>query len=131
MQTSDAIPRARGPGSDRLGAMRDAFKSQYMSQFTASEDTTWEKTNQKSDYGVVKANTEGRSGNRGGNGGSSGRGSNSSGGTTLSSGTYIGGAPMKSSGLYSGFVAQSSSSNDGGSDAKSDSKKKRSRWDTN
>lgn len=108
--------------------MRDAFKAQYMSQFTASEDTTWEKTNQKSDYGVVKANSEGGRSERGGSG-SSGRSSNSnsSGGTTLSSGTYLGGAPMKSA--YSGFVSASSSSNDSGSSNKSESRKKKSRWD--
>ncbi|KAK7793459.1 hypothetical protein R5R35_011643 [Gryllus longicercus] len=33
-----------GPGSDRLSAMKAAFRSQYQSQFTASSDHTWEQT---------------------------------------------------------------------------------------
>ncbi|KAK0165929.1 hypothetical protein PV328_004405 [Microctonus aethiopoides] len=34
----------QGPGSDRLSAMKAAFKSQYSSQFRASSDHTWEQT---------------------------------------------------------------------------------------
>ncbi|KAK3930300.1 ATP-dependent RNA helicase DDX42 [Frankliniella fusca] len=114
--------RARGPGSDRLGAMRDAFRAQYMSQFTASEDTTWEKTMQKSDYGSVKPDGSNNSGN-------SRSTSSSSGGTTLSSGTYIAGGPPRSSSYPAppSFVAASSSE----SSSRSDSRKKRSRWDDN
>ncbi|PSN30406.1 ATP-dependent RNA helicase DDX42 [Blattella germanica] len=37
-------PVRTGPGSDRLSAMKAAFRSQYMSQFTASSDHTWEQT---------------------------------------------------------------------------------------
>lgn len=33
-----------GPGSDRLSAMKAAFRSQYNSQFRASSDHTWEQT---------------------------------------------------------------------------------------
>ncbi|XP_071555563.1 ATP-dependent RNA helicase DDX42 [Temnothorax nylanderi] len=33
-----------GPGSDRLSAMKAAFRSQYTSQFRASSDHTWEQT---------------------------------------------------------------------------------------
>ncbi|XP_046410143.1 ATP-dependent RNA helicase DDX42 isoform X1 [Neodiprion fabricii] len=33
-----------GPGSDRLSAMKAAFKSQYNTQFRASSDHTWEQT---------------------------------------------------------------------------------------
>lgn len=39
-----SIPPRTGPGSDRLSAVKAAFKAQYMSQFTASEDHTWEQT---------------------------------------------------------------------------------------
>ncbi|KAL1137792.1 hypothetical protein AAG570_009488 [Ranatra chinensis] len=35
---------ARGPGMDRLQAMKAAFRAQYQSQFTAAEDNTWEQT---------------------------------------------------------------------------------------
>lgn len=35
---------ASGPASDRLSAMREAFRSQYNTQFRASSDRTWEKT---------------------------------------------------------------------------------------
>lgn len=35
---------AAGPATDRYGAMREAYKAQYMSQFRASTDRTWEKT---------------------------------------------------------------------------------------
>ncbi|XP_063974546.1 ATP-dependent RNA helicase DDX42 [Diachasmimorpha longicaudata] len=34
----------QGPGSDRLSAMKAAFRSQYTSQFRASSDHTWEQT---------------------------------------------------------------------------------------
>ncbi|EZA57506.1 hypothetical protein DMN91_009851 [Ooceraea biroi] len=34
----------QGPGSDRLSAMKAAFRSQYNSQFRASSDHTWEQT---------------------------------------------------------------------------------------
>uniref|UniRef100_A0A069DW43 RNA helicase n=1 Tax=Panstrongylus megistus TaxID=65343 RepID=A0A069DW43_9HEMI len=34
----------RGPAMDRLAAMKAAFRAQYQSQFTASEDHTWEQT---------------------------------------------------------------------------------------
>ncbi|KAJ1527118.1 hypothetical protein ONE63_008653 [Megalurothrips usitatus] len=126
-------PRGRGPGSDRLGAMRDAFRAQYMSQFTASEDTTWEKTNQKSDYGVVKAN----SGRSGGRRGSEGRRDSEDCGTTLSSGTYIAGGPPRNNSGYpapSGFVAASSSSSssssyDNSSSSRAEQRKRKSRWD--
>lgn len=33
-----------GPGSDRLSAMKAAFRAQYQNQFLASTDHTWEKT---------------------------------------------------------------------------------------
>lgn len=33
-----------GPASDRYSAMRDAFRTQYMSQFKPSSDRTWEQT---------------------------------------------------------------------------------------
>lgn len=115
--------RARGPGSDRLGAMKDAFRAQYMSQFTASEDTTWEKTMQKSDYGSVKHEGSNKTSN-------SSSSSSSSGGTTLSSGTYIAGGPPRNLNYPPPppFVAASSSSD---SSSRSDSRKKRSRWDDN
>ncbi|XP_055912203.1 ATP-dependent RNA helicase DDX42 [Eupeodes corollae] len=35
---------AGGPASDRYSAMRDAFRTQYMSQFKPSSDRTWEQT---------------------------------------------------------------------------------------
>ncbi|EDV40648.1 uncharacterized protein Dana_GF23818 [Drosophila ananassae] len=35
---------AAGPATDRYAAMREAFRSQYNSQFRASSDRTWEKT---------------------------------------------------------------------------------------
>uniref|UniRef100_A0A0K8UXC2 RNA helicase n=1 Tax=Bactrocera latifrons TaxID=174628 RepID=A0A0K8UXC2_BACLA len=35
---------AAGPATDRYAAMREAYKAQYMSQFRASTDRTWEKT---------------------------------------------------------------------------------------
>lgn len=37
-------PVRTGPGSDRLSAMKAAFRSQYQNQFTASSDHTWEQT---------------------------------------------------------------------------------------
>ncbi|XP_075238002.1 ATP-dependent RNA helicase DDX42 [Lycorma delicatula] len=42
-----------GPGTDRLSAMKAAFRAQYQTQFTASEDHTWEQTrDQTSSTGV-------------------------------------------------------------------------------
>lgn len=41
-----------GPGSERLAALKAAFKSQYQSQFTASEDHTWEQTRSNTNFGV-------------------------------------------------------------------------------
>ncbi|KAK6618386.1 ATP-dependent RNA helicase ddx42 [Polyplax serrata] len=41
--TADIIKRC-GPGSDRLSAMKATFKSQYLTQFKASSDHTWEHT---------------------------------------------------------------------------------------
>ncbi|XP_065203685.1 ATP-dependent RNA helicase DDX42 [Planococcus citri] len=41
-----------GPGSERLAALKAAFKTQYQSQFTASEDHTWEQTRNKVQFGV-------------------------------------------------------------------------------
>ncbi|XP_059216493.1 ATP-dependent RNA helicase DDX42 [Stomoxys calcitrans] len=35
---------AAGPATDRYAAMREAFRSQYMSQFKPSSDRTWEET---------------------------------------------------------------------------------------
>ncbi|XP_047112962.1 ATP-dependent RNA helicase DDX42 isoform X2 [Schistocerca piceifrons] len=41
----DLIPKPKsGPGTDRLSAMKAAFRSQYQSQFLASSDHTWEQT---------------------------------------------------------------------------------------
>nr|CAD7461813.1 unnamed protein product [Timema tahoe] len=37
------MPRT-GPGTDRLAAMKAAFRNQYQNQFTASSDHTWEQT---------------------------------------------------------------------------------------
>ncbi|XKL60783.1 hypothetical protein PGB90_007840 [Kerria lacca] len=41
-----------GPGSERLAALKAAFKTQYQSQFTASEDHTWEQTRTSTQYGI-------------------------------------------------------------------------------
>ncbi|XP_032673039.1 ATP-dependent RNA helicase DDX42 isoform X1 [Odontomachus brunneus] len=43
---SDVVKKLErhGPGSDRLSAMKAAFRSQYSSQFRASSDHTWEQT---------------------------------------------------------------------------------------
>ncbi|EFN83169.1 ATP-dependent RNA helicase DDX42 [Harpegnathos saltator] len=43
---SDVVKKLErhGPGSDRLSAMKAAFRSQYNSQFRASSDHTWEQT---------------------------------------------------------------------------------------
>ncbi|KAK7601826.1 hypothetical protein V9T40_009267 [Parthenolecanium corni] len=46
------VAQKAGPGSERLAALRAAFKSQYQSQFTASEDHTWEQTTPKHQCGV-------------------------------------------------------------------------------
>ncbi|KAG8222220.1 hypothetical protein J437_LFUL001418 [Ladona fulva] len=42
--TSETAPRRTGPGSDRLSAMKAAFRAQYQSQFTASTDESWQQT---------------------------------------------------------------------------------------
>lgn len=119
---SDATSRHRGPGSDRLGAMRDAFRAQYMSQFKASEDTTWEKTMQKSDYGIIKPSGDESEDRVRGN----------SSGTTLSTGTFIAGAPSKSSVSYPAPPPrESSSSSADSSGSSSRDRKRRSRWDDN
>ncbi|XP_037076122.1 ATP-dependent RNA helicase DDX42-like [Pollicipes pollicipes] len=39
-----SAPSGRGPASERLSAMKQAFKAQYMSTFTAAKDTSWQKT---------------------------------------------------------------------------------------
>lgn len=41
--TSKSLSSA-GPATDRYAAMREAFRSQYMSQFKPSSDRTWEET---------------------------------------------------------------------------------------
>lgn len=56
---SDLIPKhtRSGPGTDRLSAMKAAFRAQYQSQFTASEDHTWEQTLDKPDGAVQRTST--------------------------------------------------------------------------
>lgn len=44
-QADTHAPSGRGPASERLSAMKSAFKTQYMSTFTAAKDTSWQKTN--------------------------------------------------------------------------------------
>ncbi|XP_043200369.1 ATP-dependent RNA helicase DDX42-like isoform X1 [Amphibalanus amphitrite] len=51
-------PSGRGPASERLSAMKQAFKAQYMSTFTAAKDTSWQKTNYP---GFVSTGTGGAS----------------------------------------------------------------------
>ncbi|XP_066998033.1 ATP-dependent RNA helicase DDX42 [Anabrus simplex] len=43
------LPRT-GPGTDRLSAMKAAFRSQYQNQFTASSDHTWEQTRTQQEF---------------------------------------------------------------------------------
>ncbi|EEB17484.1 DEAD box ATP-dependent RNA helicase, putative [Pediculus humanus corporis] len=57
--TADLIKKC-GPGSDRLSAIKATFKSQYLTQFKASSDHTWEHTRNQFDKNVPKnvENTE-------------------------------------------------------------------------
>jgi len=42
-QGASAEP-SRGPASERIATMKQAFRAQYMTTFTKSEDTSWQKT---------------------------------------------------------------------------------------
>ncbi|XP_065338864.1 ATP-dependent RNA helicase DDX42 [Cloeon dipterum] len=59
---SEKISKSAGPGTDRLSAMRNAFKQQYQSQFKASNDVSWKQNLQHNE----PSSSAGSSGGSGG-----------------------------------------------------------------